>query len=283
VVRQLAIAARDQARSKSTVKKSTFGVGSWALLAALLVVCNGIACSRESDEPASPPVATAAATKQLTFSYEAYGQLHNDGLDYLDANRASPHGDPATNDRLIGELLRKLEVAVDPQDIDYQRAADFSTTYLSEDPASAVAKMHAAGLISAAQLPYVEDLVSSVTELATEKDSPDTRIWDYVSNLEGQITGDANLSDQERDQLLKMSSVMRYSARHWYAKSLQEAEIESISRACRDCLRRNWWVFVIYDGAGALSGAIASLGWGSIGTAIFVSFWSTGIYCPQCY
>ncbi len=240
----------------------------------------GSGCSRAEDDLLAV-AAPAVATQTLEFSYEAFGQLHNDALDHLDTSGASPLGDARQNDVLLSDFLASRGVQPDEVVVDYAAAARFGETYMSGGPEEAVAKLAADGVISAQQQLYLKDVVRAVATFQAEDASP-TQVWEYVLGVESQVSVDSKLNDSERDLLLKALTVMRYSALHWYGKSLQEAATAKLSKACKDCLRRNWWVFLIYDGAAALQAAVLGP-WGSIGVGIFVSFWSTGIHCPQCY
>jgi hypothetical protein len=248
-------------------------------IAAMIFVWSG--CTRTPDEG---PVETAPviAESGIASSYEDFGQLHNDGLDFLEANDASPLLDPQRSNALLRTFLAARGVDLPPAAVDFDAAAAFGEDYLSsDDPADSVVKLYDAGIITANQQPYLDSAIQAILELRSHS-APVVEIHKAIIEIESEVIADRQLNESESDLLLKSLSVMRYSAQHWYQKSLDEASIAGLSKACKECLRRYWWLFVIYDGLGALSGAVLGP-WGSIGIAIFVSFWSTGIYCRQCY
>lgn len=237
-------------------------------------------CGRAIEE--GPMVADRVAdVGQLApASYDDYGRLHNEALDYLDANRASPQ-DPDRAEGLLRSFLASRGVDPDEAVADSDVATQFGETYLANGPTRALSELADVGIISPLQRTYLEGVVAAISTLQAQP-SPLQRIQEHILNVESQVIADARLSAGERDALLKAFSVMRYSADHWYGKALQEISVEKLSKACKDCLKRNWWVLLIYDGLAALQAAVLGP-WGAIGVAILVSFIMSGVACPQCY
>lgn len=247
-----------------------------SLITALALTLSGAGCTRTTDEPARP------VTEQLTASltYEQMGQAHNDGLTYL-AEHGATRDDDAGNARLLQDFWAARGEKV--PEIDYAGARAFHDRYFSGEPAAAIDLMHGDQVITDRQRPVLEALVSNTEQLFNQGASA-AEVGAYIATLEAEVNASSELSADERDGLLRVLTISRYSAAHWESNGLPEDELSTLglSAACKRCLRRNWWAFALFDGMAALSAAVAGPAV-AVTAAIIASFVATGVTCPACF
>lgn len=247
-----------------------------SLVTALALILSGAGCARTTDEPARPNTDEIASP----LTYEQMGQAHNDGLTYL-AEHGATRDDDAGNTRLLQDFWAARGEKV--PEIDYAGVRAFHDRYFSGEPAAAIGLLHDDRVITDRQRPVLEALVTNVEQLFAQGASA-AEVGAYIASLEAQVNTSRELTAQERDGLLRVLTIARYSAAHWESNGLPEDELSTLglSAACKRCLRRNWWAFALFDGLAALQAAVAGPAV-AVTAAIIASFVAAGVTCSACF